>query len=110
MTKTINLQISPKYQIGDKLIYFSGPNKNEPIKVKILNLLLEGQFHFNLLDDKVVVSDFSLYQESYALYLLEILEDALSPQGNIWLKKGEILCPSLREFESRSKLIEQKND
>jgi len=33
MTKTINLQISPKYQIGDKLIYFSGPNK------KLLELL-----------------------------------------------------------------------
>lgn len=47
MIKTINLQISPKYQIGDKLIYWSGPNKNEPVKVEIADIDIEGAFYYD---------------------------------------------------------------
>lgn len=105
MTKPINLKVSPKYKIGDKIIYYGGPNKNEPIKVKITDLNIEGTFYYDAKKDEVVVSDFTLWDKFYALYDIKVLEDTKSIKGEDWLWKGEFLCPTIADVDSRSELL-----
>lgn len=105
MIKTIDLQISPKYQIGDKLIYFGGPNKNEPIKVEIIDTSIEGTFYYDAKKDEVIVSDLTRYDKFYGCYVVKVLEHTKTIEGKDWLWKGEFLSPSILDVDSRSELL-----
>lgn len=105
MIKTINLKISPKYQIGDKLIYYSGPNKNEPVKIEITDLNIEGTFYYDTKKDEVAVSDLTLCDKFYALYVVKVLEHTKAIGGEDWLWKGEFLSPTISDVDSRSELL-----
>ena len=105
MIKTINLKISPKYRIGDQLIYYSGPNKNEPVKVEITDLNIEGTFYYDAKKDEAVVSDSTLCDKFYAFYVVKVLEHTKAIGGEDWLWKGEFLSPIIADVDSRSELL-----
>lgn len=105
MIKTIDLKIQPKYQIGDELIYFCGPNKDEPVKVEILDVSIEGQFYYDAQTDSVVVSEMSLWDKTYARYMLRVLEDVETKSGENWLNAGEGLFPDIRKVDEHSEKL-----
>lgn len=105
MIKPLDLKIQPKYQIGDELIYFSGPNNDEPVKVKVLDVSIEGQFYYNSQTDSVVVSEMSLWDKTYARYMLRVLEDVKTKSGENWLNTGEGLFPDIRKVDEHSQKL-----
>lgn len=105
MIKTIDLEICPKYKIGDKLTYFSGPNNDEPVKVEVLDVSIEGQFYYDPQADKVVVSGMSLWDKTYARYMLKVLESVQTKAGENWLNAGEGLFPEIKTVDKYSKSL-----
>lgn len=59
--------------------------------------------------DEVVVSDSTHWDKFYARYIIKVLEHTKSIDGKDWLWQGDILCPTIKDVDSRSELLSRPN-